>query len=507
MKTKHFFIKTFSIILFVFCMSSCQLYNSSITYHQPIDVINTHIDEQGSFYIREKEFNKSYFEECNKNTKYLSSIGKQKILVIPVEFSDYLANDLKGGAEKALINIHNAFFGKKGATFYESVASYYNKSSYGQLELTGKVSSWFSLNETVQDVVNNSYTIKSEYVLEKAVEWYRKNYDDIQEFDQDNDGYIDAVWLVSSAPYDEIKRNENALLWAHTYNSKSTSKYTDKPYASMYSYASYNFLFHAPDSKVSEKVDSHVYIHETGHILGLKDYYPEETNSIASNSYYATSRFDMMDANIGDHNAFSKMILNWTTPYVIKDEGTFELHSFEKTGECIVISPNWENHPLDEYLLLEYYTPTGLQKDDSEVNWTYKNLNKRGLRVYHVDARLGFVTNAGNKTHAYCEDVENGVVDLPQERHTYHLDLANSNTLSETYQNNLLISLLWASNFENEGRPATNDLLYQKGSTFDDRLHYAEDPFVFHSNKKVPFSFKIDDISKDKITISFYKVN
>lgn len=506
MGTRHLFMKTVFIALSVFCMSSCQLFENSITYHKPIEPLNTHLDEEGSFYIRKSSFSQSYFDICNTNTKYLSPIGKQKILVIPVEFSDYLAHDLKGGAENALINIHNAFFGKKEATFYESVAAYYNKSSYGQLELTGKVSPWFSLNKTVQEVADMSYIIKSQYILEQAVEWYRKNFDDIQDFDQDNDGYIDAVWLVSSAPYDEINKDQNDLLWAHTYNSKSTSKYTDRPYASMYSYASYNFLFHSPGSGINEKADSHVYIHETGHMLGLKDYYPETTSSSVSNSYYATSRFDMMDANIGDHNAFSKMMLNWTTPYVIKDEGTFELHSFEKTGQCIVISSDWNNHPLDEYLLLEYYTPTGLQKDDAKVNWTYKNLNKRGLRVYHVDARLGYITNAGNNTHAYYEDVENEVVNLPQDINTYHFDFANCNTLSKTYKHNLLISFLWASNFENEGAPATNDLLYQKGSSFDDRLNYTKEPFVFNSNKEVPYSFKIDDISKDKITISFYKV-
>ncbi len=491
MKYKRFLTFLTSILI----CSSC---SSSITYHKPITPLNTHQDEEGDFYTRKSAFRDSYFEICNQGTHYLPSTGDQRILVIPVEFSDYPARDLKGGVEGSLTYIHNAFFGDKSKTFYESVASYYNKSSYGQLTISGKVSPWFSLNKTVQEMENLiTYQVKSQYILEQAIEWYRHNFDDIDDFDQDKDGYIDAVWLIYSAPFNN--RNES-FLWAHTYNSKGTSTYSDKPFGSLYSWASYHFMFYA-----TNKPETHVYIHETGHMLGLKDYYSEDANE----QYLATARFDMMDVNIGDHNAFSKILLNWTTPYVIQDEGVLELHSFEKTGECIVISPSWKNTVMDEYLLLEYYTPTGLHKADTTTNWEYQNLKESGLRVYHVDARLGYITNFGNKMHGYYDEITDPKTELPQELSTYHLDFAHNNTTSLTQTINgkpcYLLSLLWAQDFEKEGSSATNSVLYQTGSCFDDRLNYEAKPFAFHSFPNIPFTFKVLYQEKNKIALSFQK--
>lgn len=122
----------------------------------------------------------------------------------------------------------------------------------------------------------------------------------------------------------------------------------------MYSWVNYNFLF----QNKGRLPDTHVLIHETGHLLGLKDYYSEDEDE----QYFATAKFDMMDMNIGDHNAFSKMLLDWTTPYVIQKPTTFKLHSFIKTGECIILTSSWNQTPMDEYLLLEFYTPTGINK-------------------------------------------------------------------------------------------------------------------------------------------------
>ena len=51
-------------------------------------------------------------------------------------------------------------------------------------------------------------------------------------------------------------------------------------------------------------------IHETGHQLGLTDYY--------ANSYTSgTNAAVMMDRNEGDEDCFSKMLLGWISPQVV----------------------------------------------------------------------------------------------------------------------------------------------------------------------------------------------
>lgn len=497
MKNKFWIFLVFLSLLF----SSCSL---QMTYYNPIEEKNLHFEVKEDEYIKNAHFAKSYLETQKVNHKYLPSKGKQKILVIPVEFSDYPASELKGGKEGATKYIHNAFFGKSSSTYFTSVAAYYNCSSYGQLEIQGKVTPWYTYPQSFEELNQSSKSnVKSQAILESAVEWYRNNFSDIQDFDQNRDGYIDAVYLIPSVPAN-IEKRANTLFWAHTYESTSTIHYEEKPYGRLYSWVNYSFLFQNHTSLP----DTHVLIHEAGHLLGLKDYYSEDEND----SYFATAKFDMMDMNIGDHNAFSKMLLDWTTPYVIKKPTTFKLHSFIQTGECIILTSSWNQTPMDEYLLLEFYTPTGINKKDTS-GWTYPNLSSYGLKVYHIDARLGYITNFGNRMEAYVEDVEDPGT-LSQPEHTYHIDLANSNTTSKTpkskKENNpsepcYLIDFVRPSSFEKEGSKADESLLFKKGDSLDARLQYQEKPLFFHSSREINFSFSIRSLTRQYVEIEFYE--
>ena len=67
----------------------------------------------------------------------------------------------------------------------------------------------------------------------------------------------------------------------------------------------------------------------------------------------------------------------------------------------ILLAPSYNsyNSPFDEYILVEYYTPTALNKYDSDYKYcnAYPQGPKAsGIRVWHVDARL--LTYAENPT-------------------------------------------------------------------------------------------------------------
>ncbi|MBR2958465.1 MAG: hypothetical protein IKC19_02385, partial [Bacteroidales bacterium] len=73
------------------------------------------------------------YGDLNGMTYGLPSIGNSKALVIPVSFIDYKAPIMmKSDLEKA-------FFGSSSDTGWESLSSYYYKSSYGKLNITGTV--------------------------------------------------------------------------------------------------------------------------------------------------------------------------------------------------------------------------------------------------------------------------------------------------------------------------------------------------------------------------------
>ena len=92
------------------------------------------------------------------------------------------------------------------------------------------------------------------------------------------------------------------------------------------------------------KVDTHTYIHETGHLLGLSDYYSQD----ATQKFKPMGGMDMMDYNLGDENTFSKMLLNWTRPYVITGETTITINASNKIGDCILVpAKSWNGSSME----------------------------------------------------------------------------------------------------------------------------------------------------------------
>ena len=68
-------------------------------------------------------------------------------------------------------------------------------------------------------------------------------------------------------------------------------------------FAGIDFVSYNQDAKL----DSTVYIHETGHLLGLDDYY-DYNDDIGPRG--GIGKTDMMENNIGDHSSLSKILLD-----------------------------------------------------------------------------------------------------------------------------------------------------------------------------------------------------
>ena len=365
------------------------------------------------------------------------SLDKAKFLVIPVWFKD--SSDYITKRDNITSDLEKAFFGTKEETGWESVKTYYETESNGRLSIRGTVSDWYqvdysfnSYNFELSNPKKNSKSISE--LVNDATTWYFNNHQDNRKnYDFDRDGYLDGVVLIYGCPdYSALYRLDQYgkfgdSLWAFTswLGNKATPDLS-KPSANCFLWASYDFMYNDETCKSRTNknkaygtgdtsnctLDAHTYIHEVGHMFGLDDYYDY------GKKFNPAGGFSMQDNNVGGHDPFSCLALGWADAYVPYEDCEIQLLPFQSSHQVILLSPsfNTANSPFDEYLLLELYTPTGLNKFDSEHAYkgNYpKGPDETGIRVWHVDARLVEVRNNYNSAYSdksYVVPFENNAI-------------------------------------------------------------------------------------------------
>jgi len=451
----------------------------------------------------------------------LSSTGTQNILVIPVKVTDYASLATAGVRS----DIYKAFFGAPEDTGWESLASFYYKSSFKSLLLKGTVSEWYDCGYSTKEISSLADSYSGSYadyyepswtILEGAVEWYKKTYaTGCASFDRNSDGVIDAVWLVYGAPHYTKTNGLSEDFWAYTYYDYDQ---TDKPLSHTdaipyhYSWASYDFLYEMESSWGYGKLDAHTYIHETGHLIGLDDYYV--TDEAATNAG-PMGKIDMMDGNVIDNNAYSKYALGWVKPYVVSESCSIVLKPSSTTGQCVLLptGDGWNGSFADEYLLLEYYTPTLLNEKDASIAYSngLQGFTQNGVRVYHVDSRLLSFNTLTQAFGDYSDALLNSS--------TARVVIAHSNTNTYNHATNTsfrLIQELDATRKRNfdvfptlERIPpvADNGTLFQNGDTFSLVSYASSFPngLTMNDGTAMPYSVSFSSMSDSSITLAITK--
>ena len=423
--------------------------------------------------------------------KYMKSTGDQKLLVVPVQFSDYTTYNLGIDESEYIDKLNRAFFGKQENNQFVSVSEYYNRSSYGKLRISGKVcDKFFEFPYSVYEI--NKYTFDRNSVANsysKIIDWYCKTYpdDDIESYrideniaaDQDNV----AIYCVYCYPT-ELNSENKDFFWNYTFLNKPLS------------WASFSAV-----NSINENPDSHVLIHETGHLLGLKDYYPAKTGDPEP-----IGRIDMMDSNLGDHSAFSKMYLDWLRPIQVKKSCEISIEPLVKKGDVILINNSWNKTVFDEYYLIEFYTPTDLNCYDTTNGNSLGILpNLPGIKLFHVDARLGyFESKTGSSVRDdlvfkdYCEtDVStpNGKnIDFAHDNSTYP-----DASAAEPNKKNFLYELKLNHVDHVQSACANNVNLFHKGDVMPE--------LTFNSINATNYKIEITGLTYRNATIKFTQID
>ncbi len=444
------------------------------------------------------------------NADIVPSTGDVKLLVLPIELSGYqFKSSIKNDLSLALQG--NSINGSTG--YWESLASYYEKASFGKLRLSFEIADIYDCGYTPEQAYklgNNAIPIVS-----AAVNNYKKQAGvDLQSLDSDSNGLIDGVIAIYSCPDFQkstkiAKFDTDQFFWAYCYwDVEGGTPNRISPNMNVYFWASYDFLYNQYN-----QIDAHTLIHEFGHMLGLDDYYP---NSESDKAFFPTGWLDMMDGNILDHNCYSKSALGWTIPKVVDGSAEVEISASYNTGDCILIpSSHWNGSIWSEYILLELYSPLGLNLQDSRTAYEGRpqGFTEPGVKIYHVDSRVvsGYATAASKSpTYAFHNSTTLHPVDTSTQFRFYRVGPSNcfkDEAICPTAYS--LIHLMEANKKFTfaTGNYATNSSLFHAGSKFtlSDFSAFFPRKTTLNDGSSFPYEIEVQSVGLESAKIKITK--
>lgn len=341
-----------------------------------------------------------YFKHTWYGLSATPSVGNPKLLVLPIWFTDsdlYLEEEHK---EDIREDINTAYFGTVEDTGWHSVKSYYEEESQHTFVMDGVTAPWYHASENCEFYGKDKYGNEVTKLVNEATNYFFNNSEySRKDFDDDGDGYLDGVIAIYAAPDNQQEGMwEYSQFWAYTTWLQLPAN-INKPNANAMFWSSYDFMYSRDDAIERTgapyahgdtrfcNVDAHTMIHEMGHMFGLSDYYDY------SYEYSCAAGFSMQDNNVGGHDPYSVMSLGWADPFIPTESCEITIKDFQSSHQLILLTDEWNKYDssFDEYVLLELYSPTGLNEADTIHRYEErypKGVDKVGFRVWHVDARV-----------------------------------------------------------------------------------------------------------------------
>ena len=475
-----------------------------------------------STYEGDTNLNSYYTLWKNRGYPHFKSVGENNLLVVPLKIKGYE----EYATSENLKKINDSFFLEDSLNTlgYYSLSEYYKISSYNKLSIKGEVTPWIDLDLTTKEISSSSisnytYDCGTYFPTEKAINYIKENLNiDLTKYDNDKDGFIDGVYFIYGCPtFLDDSSLSSSTFWNFTYyNVLNKDKASiSSPVLMTYSWSSFDMLSKGSDKT---KLDTHTYIHEFGHQLGLNDYYDTSNNGGLNPYTSPMGGLDMMDNNVGDHSAFSKFALGWINPFVVSgDIGSVEVKigSLIESGECIILpTSNYNNTPFDEYLMIEYIKNDSINKVDSTNGYPstfytdgriIRFYSKNGIRITHIDAR-SVDTNLD-----YTDNINDMVMtkfsNTASTKQGYYCPLNNNSyvltsLISANSSRNTLGTFFVANNTDLYNASSTIDFTSNSNSSRASSLPYNSNRF--NDGNVFNYSIKIDSISESKASIKIY---
>ena len=259
----------------------------------------------------------------------MATVGAGRVLALRVSFPDHsFADDDTLEALDALIN-----GGGTSAFPYESLRAYYQRASYGALDICGTAVDYQAKHERSyyqHDI--NSLFVEALDALDETL--------DLSQFDGNGDGYIDCVYLHFAGP----DAGWGSTWWSQewTVPQQAPPEVYERSWDGM---RLWNACLLA-DNCAADMAASTL-IHETGHVLGLPDLYSYRRSTLDMSGRSGCLTFDLMDNNAGDTNAFFKWMLGWIDESkVVRVVANADGIDVQRGG----VTQHYDEHSIDQVL-------------------------------------------------------------------------------------------------------------------------------------------------------------
>ncbi len=359
------------------------------------------------------------FKEARGNA-VLSGVGEKNMLVIPIYMSNQEDRATREGIEGIQAACGRVMDRNGNITDYSgkyySMSQYYDIASYGQLTLNSFITDWYCIENMEFDPASSD-VLKDEQFMDLILRVNTDYADVMPLLDGDGDDILDGVMFVCAFTGDRNKVHSGVTSIAGTYAGEfvyDSDKMREDGIINIgpFCYINEISIYTEVDTRALSSVHGDMMIHEFGHNLGLIDYY-----AVGLVRIDAVGSYDMQSHNVGDWNPYSKYAVGWVTPTIVSaqnmesDSISVSIRPFATSGDFVIIPTENTTYnadgtisPFSEYLLLEYFTPEGVNDQYAK---DYNLDQVHGIRIYHIAANMMDMPGIDSNSHYHIRH-ENG---------------------------------------------------------------------------------------------------
>ena len=329
--------------------------------------------------LRRGQVNAQRVKRLAARRKAASYTGKKKGLILLVNFSDM---QFKSEDDNALYQRIANEEGFSEGNFKGSMCDYFKAQSLGKFELDFDVVGPLTVSKSYAYYGENDADGNDMYAGEMVCEAVGLAKDQVTnwaQYDWDDDGYVDQVYVVYAGQGEADGGAENTI-WPHAYDLESAAYYGDGTGAvtvatglQVNTYACGAEL----DGFTSDVAGIGTMCHEFSHCLGYPDFY--DTDYSGGQGMFV---WDLMDSGSynGDgyqpagYTSYERWVAGWTEPVELSSEdvAVTSMKSLQSSGESYII---YNKRQRNEYFLLE----------NRQLDGWDASLPSAGLLILHVD--------------------------------------------------------------------------------------------------------------------------